>query len=62
MIFSAVQGGLLLTQSMQSIEPLVAALDGAIAALHAAGGSSSSGRKLDRAASGIRQGRRTGTG
>jgi AcrR family transcriptional regulator len=34
-IFAALQGGLLLTQTMQSIEPLDAALDGALAALHA---------------------------
>jgi AcrR family transcriptional regulator len=34
--FAALQGGLLLTQTMQSIEPLNAALDGALAALHAA--------------------------
>jgi len=34
--FAALQGGLLLTQTMQSIEPLDAALDGALAALHAA--------------------------
>jgi AcrR family transcriptional regulator len=34
--FAAVQGGLLLTQTMRSIEPLEAALDGALVALHAA--------------------------
>jgi AcrR family transcriptional regulator len=34
-IFSALQGGLLLTQMMESIEPLEAALDGALTALHA---------------------------
>jgi len=34
--FAALQGGLLLTQTMQSLEPLEAALDGALAALHAA--------------------------
>jgi len=39
-IFAALQGGLLLTQTMQSIEPLDAALDGALAALHAAAASS----------------------
>jgi AcrR family transcriptional regulator len=32
-IFAALHGGLLLTQTMQSIEPLRAALDGALAAL-----------------------------
>jgi AcrR family transcriptional regulator len=35
-IFSALQGGLLLTQMMESIEPLEAALDGALTALRAA--------------------------
>ena len=35
-IFAALQGGLLLTQTMQSIEPLEAALDGALTALRAA--------------------------
>ena len=35
-MFAALHGGLLLTQTMQSAEPLVAALDGALAALHAA--------------------------
>jgi AcrR family transcriptional regulator len=35
--FAALQGGLLLTQTMQSIEPLDAALDGALTTLHAAG-------------------------
>jgi AcrR family transcriptional regulator len=35
-MFAAVQGGLLLTQTMQSAEPLAAALDGALAALRAA--------------------------
>jgi AcrR family transcriptional regulator len=35
-IFAALQGGLLLTQSMQSLEPLDAALDGALTALRAA--------------------------
>ena len=34
--FAALQGGLLLTQMMESIEPLEAALDGALAALRAA--------------------------
>jgi AcrR family transcriptional regulator len=34
-IFAALHGGLLLTQTMQSIEPLEAALEGAMAALHA---------------------------
>jgi AcrR family transcriptional regulator len=34
--FASLQGGLLLTQTMQSLEPLDAALDGALAALHAA--------------------------
>jgi hypothetical protein len=32
-IFAALQGGLLLTQTMRSIEPLEAALDGALAAM-----------------------------
>ncbi len=36
-IFAAVQGGLLLTQTTHSIEPLVAAVDGAMMALRAAG-------------------------
>ena len=35
-VFAALQGGLLLTQTMQSLKPLDAALDGALAALHAA--------------------------
>jgi AcrR family transcriptional regulator len=35
-VFAALQGGLLLTQTMQSIAPLSAALDGALAALRAA--------------------------
>ena len=35
--FAALQGGLLLTQTMQSLKPLEAALDGALATLHAAG-------------------------
>lgn len=35
-IFAALQGGLLLTQMMESIEPLEAALDGALTALRAA--------------------------
>jgi AcrR family transcriptional regulator len=35
-VFAALQGGLLLTQTMQSLEPLNAALDGALAALRAA--------------------------
>jgi TetR/AcrR family transcriptional repressor of nem operon len=35
--FAALQGGLLLTQTMQSIAPLEAALDGALTNLHAAG-------------------------
>lgn len=34
--FAALQGGLLLTQTMQSIEPLDAALDGALTTLRAA--------------------------
>ena len=34
-IFAALQGGLLLTQTMESCEPLRAALDGALAALRA---------------------------
>ena len=34
-IFSALHGGLLLTQMLESIEPLEAALDGALTALHA---------------------------
>jgi hypothetical protein len=34
--FAALQGGLLLTQMMESIEPLETALDGALAALRAA--------------------------
>jgi AcrR family transcriptional regulator len=34
--FATLHGGLLLTQMMRSIEPLEAALDGALAALHAA--------------------------
>jgi AcrR family transcriptional regulator len=34
-VFAALQGGLLLTQTMQSLAPLEAALDGALAALHA---------------------------
>jgi AcrR family transcriptional regulator len=36
-IFAALQGGLLLTQTMQSLKPLEAALDGALTTLHAAG-------------------------
>ena len=35
--FAALQGGLLLTQTMQSLKPLEAALDGALTTLHAAG-------------------------
>jgi AcrR family transcriptional regulator len=35
--FAALQGGLLLTQTMQSLRPLEAALDGALTVLHAAG-------------------------
>jgi len=35
--FASLHGGLLLTQTMQSIRPLAAALDGALTALHAAG-------------------------
>jgi hypothetical protein len=35
-IFAALQGGLLLTQTMHSLEPLEAALDGALATLRAA--------------------------
>jgi AcrR family transcriptional regulator len=34
--FAALQGGLLLTQTMQSLKPLEAALEGALTALHAA--------------------------
>jgi len=34
-IFAALHGGLLLTQTMQSIEPLKAALEGAMMALYA---------------------------
>jgi AcrR family transcriptional regulator len=37
--FAALHGGLLLTQMMESIEPLQAALDSALAALHAAAAS-----------------------
>jgi AcrR family transcriptional regulator len=33
-IFAALQGGLMLTQTMRSLEPLEAALDGALSALH----------------------------
>ncbi len=38
-VFASLHGGLLLTQTMESIEPLRAALDGALEALrsHAAG-------------------------
>jgi AcrR family transcriptional regulator len=35
--FAALQGGLLLTQTMHSLEPLDAALEGALVTLHAAG-------------------------
>jgi AcrR family transcriptional regulator len=35
--FAALQGGLLLTQTMQSLKPLEAALDGALTTLHAVG-------------------------
>jgi hypothetical protein len=35
-IFAALQGGLLLTQTMESLEPLDAALTGALAVLKAA--------------------------
>ena len=35
-VFASVQGGLLLTQGLRSIEPLSAALDEALTALHAA--------------------------
>jgi AcrR family transcriptional regulator len=35
-VFAVLQGGLLLTQTMRSLVPLEAALDGALAALHAA--------------------------
>jgi AcrR family transcriptional regulator len=35
--FAALQGGLLLTQTMRSLEPLDAALEGALVTLHAAG-------------------------
>jgi len=35
--FASLQGGLLLTQTMQSLEPLEAALEGALTTLHAAG-------------------------
>jgi hypothetical protein len=34
-IFAALHGGLLLTQTMQSVEPLEAALEGAMTALRA---------------------------
>ena len=34
-IFASLQGGLLLTQTTQSLRPLEAALDGAMTALHA---------------------------
>jgi hypothetical protein len=34
-VFAALQGGLLLTQTMQSGEPLAAALDGALEGLRA---------------------------
>ncbi len=37
-IFAALQGGLLLTQSMRSLEPLDASLEGALTALRAAAG------------------------
>jgi AcrR family transcriptional regulator len=45
-VFAALQGGLLLTQSMQSLEPLCAALDGALTTLRAASteGGGSEGR------------------
>jgi AcrR family transcriptional regulator len=45
-VFAALQGGLLLTQSMQSLEPLRAALDGALTTLRAASteGAGSEGR------------------
>jgi AcrR family transcriptional regulator len=36
-VFAALQGGLLLTQTMHSLRPLEAALDGALTILHAAG-------------------------
>jgi AcrR family transcriptional regulator len=42
--FAALQGGLLLTQTMQSLRPLEAALDGALAALRAAASSAGQGR------------------
>ena len=35
-VFASLHGGLLLTQTMRSIAPLEAALDGALAMLHAA--------------------------
>lgn len=41
-VFAALQGGLLLTQTMQSIEPLAAALDAALALLRAAAPASTS--------------------
>ena len=40
-IFAALQGGLLLTQTMQSLEPLDAALEGALTTLRAAGAAGS---------------------
>jgi AcrR family transcriptional regulator len=40
-IFAALQGGLLLTQTMHSLEPLDAALDGALTTLRAAGAAAS---------------------
>jgi AcrR family transcriptional regulator len=40
-IFAAMQGGLLLTQTMHSLEPLDAALDGALTTLRAAGAAAS---------------------
>jgi AcrR family transcriptional regulator len=40
--FAALQGGLLLTQTMQSLKPLEAALDSALMTLHASGSQGSS--------------------
>jgi AcrR family transcriptional regulator len=43
-IFAALQGGLLLTQTMQALEPLDAALEGALTILRAAGAAGSAER------------------
>ena len=48
-IFAALQGGLLLTQTMHSLEPLDAALDGALTTLRAAGAAASAVAAEDRA-------------